>query len=220
MTKKDFAKIFKTMCIDGHMYRRAFKNKIKYISFANKIFSAIDISESGYISFIDFVICYDMLTSSLNCNRGDFAWNDRCLFAFRFFDTDKNERLSRDELIDGLNSIYDLNLIQERKGHRSPQHKVNELFQFRDFVTTDPKFIRYDKFKTLVVPKNSKKHDFIDKEVFLEACRVNDAFKYLFLDSLFTFPENSDYQSNRYLNKLVNMKVIILEKLKLKLYFH
>lgn len=114
LTKKDFVKLFKEVHPSENKKEKADK-------FCEYVFKVIDRDNLGYISFQDFVLCFS-LTS-----YGDFK--QKCEFAFRLYDLDKDGKISKKEMTQVLEALYDLSGITDRKGDRAPAKKVEEIIK-------------------------------------------------------------------------------------------
>lgn len=114
LTKKDFVKLFKEVHPSENKKEKADK-------FCEYVFKVIDRDNLGYISFQDFVLCFS-LTS-----YGDFI--QKCDFAFRLYDLDKDGKISKKEMTLVLEALYDLSGITDRKGDRAPAKKVDDIIR-------------------------------------------------------------------------------------------
>jgi len=114
LTKKDFVKLFKEVHPSENKKEKADK-------FCEYVFKVIDTQGLGYISFNDFVLCFS-LTS-----YGDFK--QKCEFAFRLYDLDKDNLISKKEMTQVLEALYDLSGIVDRKKDKSPAKKVEEIMK-------------------------------------------------------------------------------------------
>lgn len=114
LTKKDFVKLFKEVHPSENKKEKADK-------FCEYVFKVIDTQGLGYISFNDFVLCFS-LTS-----YGDFK--QKCEFAFRLYDLDKDNLISKKEMTQVLEALYDLSGIVDRKKEKSPAKKVEEIMK-------------------------------------------------------------------------------------------
>lgn len=114
LTKKDFVKLFKEVHPSENKKEKADK-------FCEYVFKVIDNDNLGYISFQDFVLCFS-LTS-----YGDFK--QKCGFAFKLYDLDKDGKISKKEMTQVLEALYDLSGITDRKGDRAPAKKVDEIIR-------------------------------------------------------------------------------------------
>jgi Ca2+-binding EF-hand superfamily protein len=115
LTKKEFVKLFKEVHPSENKKEKADK-------FCEYVFKVIDKDNLGYISFQDFVLCFS-LTSD-----GDFK--QKCEFAFRLYDLDKDGKISKKEMTQVLTALYDLSGITDRKGNRAPAKKVYSFLLF------------------------------------------------------------------------------------------
>jgi Ca2+-binding EF-hand superfamily protein len=180
LTKKDFVKLFKEVHPSENKKEKADK-------FCEYVFKVIDRDSLGYISFNDFVLCFS-LTS-----YGDFK--QKCEFAFRLYDLDKDNKISKKEMTQVLVALYDLSGITDRKKDKAPAKKVAEIMKVINTKTDEQEAAAQaleapveqpteDKKK----PKKAKKpkaRDFITREQFIDACSNDDALKKLFVDSIF-----------------------------------
>lgn len=114
LTKKDFVKLFKEVHPSENKKEKADK-------FCEYVFKVIDKNNLGYISFQDFVLCFS-LTS-----YGDFR--EKCEFAFKLYDLDKDGKISKKEMTQVLTALYDLSGITDRKGANAPAKKVEEIIK-------------------------------------------------------------------------------------------
>lgn len=114
LTKKDFVKLFKEVHPSENKKEKADK-------FCEYVFKVIDNNNLGYISFQDFVLCFS-LTS-----YGDFK--QKCEFAFKLYDLDKDGKISKKEMTQVLTALYDLSGITDRKGSNAPAKKVEEIIK-------------------------------------------------------------------------------------------
>ena len=114
LTKKDFVKLFKEVHPSENKKEKADK-------FCEYVFKVIDTQGLGYISFNDFVLCFS-LTS-----YGDFK--QKCEFAFRLYDLDKDNLISKKEMTQVLEALYDLSGITDRKKDKAPAKKVEEIMK-------------------------------------------------------------------------------------------
>jgi neuronal calcium sensor 1 len=114
LTKKDFIKLFKEVHPSDNKKEKADK-------FCEYVFKVIDYQNLGYISFQEFVLCFS-LTSD-----GDFK--DKCDFAFKLYDLDKDDKISKKEMTQVLTALYDLSGITDRKGDKSPAKKVEDIMK-------------------------------------------------------------------------------------------
>lgn len=114
LTKKDFVKLFKEVHPSENKKEKADK-------FCEYVFKVIDCQNLGYISFQDFVLCFS-LTSD-----GDFR--QKCEFAFKLYDLDKDGKISKKEMTQVLTALYDLSGIEDRKKDNAPAKKVEEIIK-------------------------------------------------------------------------------------------
>lgn len=114
LTKKDFIKLFKEVHPSENKKEKADK-------FCEYVFKVIDRDNLGYISFQDFVLCFS-LTS-----YGDFK--QKCEFAFRLYDLDKDGKISKKEMTQVLEALYDLSGITDRKGDKAPAKIVDDIIK-------------------------------------------------------------------------------------------
>lgn len=114
LTKKDFIKLFKEVHPSENKREKADK-------FCEYVFKVIDKNNLGYISFPDFVLCFS-LTSD-----GDFR--QKCEFAFKLYDLDKDGKISKKEMTQVLTALYDLSGITDRKKNNAPAKKVEEIIK-------------------------------------------------------------------------------------------
>jgi neuronal calcium sensor 1 len=114
LTQKDFVKLFKEVHPSENKKEKADK-------FCAYVFKVIDKENHGFISFQDFVLCF-ALTSD-----GDFR--EKCEFAFKLYDLDKDGKISKKEMTQVLTALYDLSGIDNRKGDNSPEKKVNDIIK-------------------------------------------------------------------------------------------
>jgi hypothetical protein len=166
----------------------------------------IDKDKLGYISFQDFVLCFS-LTSD-----GDFK--QKCDFAFRLYDLDKDGKISKKEMTQVLTALYDLSGITDRKGNNAPAKKVENIIKkinatYKPAETEQPqqekkqdkkkkeekpkketpakpgKPAKEEKPKKEKPAKEPKAPEFITKEQFIEACSSDEQLKSLFVDAIF-----------------------------------
>lgn len=114
LTKKDFIKLFKEVHPSENKKEKADK-------FCEYVFKVIDRDNLGYISFQDFVLCFS-LTS-----YGDFK--QKCEFAFKLYDLDKDNKISKKEMTQVLEALYDLSGITDRKGDKAPAKIVDDIIR-------------------------------------------------------------------------------------------
>jgi Ca2+-binding EF-hand superfamily protein len=114
LTKKDFIKLFKEVHPSENKKEKADK-------FCEYVFKVIDTNNLGYISFQDFVLCFS-LTSD-----GDFR--QKCEFAFKLYDLDKDGKISKKEMTQVLTALYDLSGITDRKKNNAPAKKVEDIIR-------------------------------------------------------------------------------------------
>ena len=114
LTQKDFVKLFKEVHPSENKKEKADK-------FCQYVFKVIDKENQGFISFQDFVLCF-ALTSD-----GDFK--EKCEFAFKLYDLDKDGKISKKEMTQVLTALYDLSGIESRKGDNAPEKKVNDIIK-------------------------------------------------------------------------------------------
>lgn len=114
LTQKDFVKLFKEVHPSENKKEKADK-------FCQYVFKVIDKENHGFISFQDFVLCF-ALTSD-----GDLK--EKCEFAFKLYDLDKDGKISKKEMTQVLTALYDLSGIDDRKGDNSPEKKVNDIIK-------------------------------------------------------------------------------------------
>jgi len=178
LTKKDFVKLFKEVHPSDNKKEKADK-------FCEYVFKVIDRESLGYISFNDFVLCFS-LTS-----YGDFK--QKCEFAFRLYDLDKDNKISKKEMTQVLVALYDLSGITDRKKDKAPAKKVQEIMNLINTKTDEqnaaqapePAAPEDPKAKKAKKPKKQKPRDFITREQFIDACSEDEALKKLFVDSIF-----------------------------------
>lgn len=180
LTKKDFVKLFKEVHPSENKKEKADK-------FCEYVFKVIDRDSLGYISFNDFVLCFS-LTS-----YGDFK--QKCEFAFRLYDLDKDNKISKKEMTQVLVALYDLSGITDRKKDKAPSKKVDEIMKLINHQTElkekaaageaapEPEDSKAKKGKKSA--KKPKQKDFITREQFIDACSEDEALKKLFVDSIF-----------------------------------
>lgn len=181
LTKKDFVKLFKEVHPSENKKEKADK-------FCEYVFKVIDRDSLGYISFNDFVLCFS-LTS-----YGDFK--QKCEFAFRLYDLDKDNKISKKEMTQVLVALYDLSGITDRKKDKAPAKKVAEIMKVINTKTDEQEAAALalepaveqapdEKKKSKKTAKKPKSRDFITREQFIDACSNDDALKKLFVDSIF-----------------------------------
>lgn len=183
LTKKDFVKLFKEVHPSENKKEKADK-------FCEYVFKVIDRDSLGYISFNDFVLCFS-LTS-----YGDFK--QKCEFAFRLYDLDKDNKISKKEMTQVLVALYDLSGITDRKKDKAPAKKVDEIMKLINHQTEQKEKANAEaagenaeaaqeetKGKKSKKAKKSKAKDFITREQFIDACSEDEALKKLFVDSIF-----------------------------------
>lgn len=180
LTKKDFVKLFKEVHPSENKKEKADK-------FCEYVFKVIDRDSLGYISFNDFVLCFS-LTS-----YGDFK--QKCEFAFRLYDLDKDNKISKKEMTQVLVALYDLSGITDRKKDKAPAKKVDEIMRLINHQTeVKEKAAAEAAGETVAAEAEGKKgkkakkpkaKDFITREQFIEACSEDEALKKLFVDSIF-----------------------------------
>jgi Ca2+-binding EF-hand superfamily protein len=193
LTKKDFVKLFKEVHPSENKKEKADK-------FCQYVFKVIDKQNQGYISFQDFVLCF-ALTSD-----GDLR--EKCEFAFKLYDLDKDGKISKKEMTQVLTALYDLSGIDARKGDQAPQKKVEDIIKKINLTyapppppaetaaVEQPKSPAKDKkaakpakdkkpAKAAKPAKEAKLPEFITKEQFIDACSSDEQLKKLFVDSIF-----------------------------------
>jgi Ca2+-binding EF-hand superfamily protein len=172
LTKKDFVKLFKEVHPSENKKEKADK-------FCEYVFKVIDRDSLGYISFNDFVLCFS-LTS-----YGDFK--QKCEFAFRLYDLDKDNKITKKEMTRVLTALYDLSGITDRKKDKAPAKKVDEIMKLINTKTDEkaPEAPAPVDGKKSKKAKKQKPRDFINKDQFIDACSNDEALKKLFVDSIF-----------------------------------
>lgn len=172
LTKKDFVKLFKEVHPSENKKEKADK-------FCEYVFKVIDRDSLGYISFNDFVLCFS-LTS-----YGDFK--QKCEFAFRLYDLDKDNKITKKEMTRVLTALYDLSGITDRKKDKAPAKKVDEIMKLINTKTDEkePEAPAPADGKKQKKAKKQKPRDFINKDQFIDACSNDEALKKLFVDSIF-----------------------------------
>ena len=155
LNKKDFLKLFNEMhTLD--------KKKQKADKFCDYVFNVIDSSKSGSITFKDFVLVFSHISF------GEFK--DRCEFAFKLFDLDKDGKISKSEMTKVLEALYQLSGV-DAKGKNAPAKRVDEIMQKLNPDKKDQKFLSKDKF--------------------IEACKNDENIKKYFIDSVFNINEEA-----------------------------
>lgn len=163
MTKKDFLKFFKDL-------HPAQNKREKAEKFCDYVFNVIDRSKKGYVSFEDFVLCTS-LTS-----YGDFR--EKCEFAFKLYDLDRDNKITKSEMTKVLTALYDLSGIQDRKGENAPAKKVDKIInQINNQKSPAPG------------KKASKPPNFITRDQFIDACVNDNYIKNLFVEPIFVFQD-------------------------------
>jgi len=153
LNKKDFLKLFNEMhTLD--------KKKQKADKFCDYVFNVIDTKKTGSITFKDFVLVFSIISN------GEFK--DKCEFAFKLFDMDKDGKISKPEMTKVLEALYQLSGV-EAKGANAPAKRVDEIMQKLNPDKKDQKFLL--------------------KEKFVEACKNDEAIKKTFIDSVFNANE-------------------------------
>ena len=112
LTKKDFIKLFKEVHPSENKKEKADK-------FCEYVFKVIDGSNQGFITFHDFVLCFS-LTSF-----GDFK--QKCEFAFKLYDLDRDGKISKKEMTQVLEALYDLSGLTGLKGSTPPAKIVENI---------------------------------------------------------------------------------------------
>lgn len=165
MTKKDFIKFFKEV-------HPAQNKREKADKFCDYVFKVIDRNKKGYVSFEDFVLCLS-LTS-----HGDFR--EKCEFAFKLYDLDRDNKITKSEMTKVLTALYDLSGIQDRKGENAPAKKVDNI-------------INQINKKNAPAPgkKAAKSPNFITRDQFIDACVNDNYIKNLFVEPIFVFHDSS-----------------------------
>jgi len=171
LTKKDFVKLFKEVHPSDNKKEKADK-------FCEYVFKVIDRDSLGYISFNDFVLCFS-LTS-----YGDFK--AKCDFAFKLYDLDRDNKISKKEMTQVLVALYDLSGITDRKKDKSPAKKVDEIMNHINAQTeaAAPE-VAEPEAKGKKAAKKEKPKNFITRDQFISACTEDEALKKLFVDSIF-----------------------------------
>jgi len=169
LTKKDFIKLFKEVHPSENKKEKADK-------FCEYVFKVIDRESLGYISFNDFVLCFS-LTS-----YGDFK--QKCEFAFRLYDLDKDNLISKKEMTQVLVALYDLSGITDRKKDKAPAKKVDEIMKLINAKTEAAEQGPEDQ-KNKKNKKSKKANNTINRDQFIDACSNDEALKKLFVDSIF-----------------------------------
>jgi len=158
MTKKEFLRFFKEV-------HPAQSKREKADKFCDYVFKVIDRDNKGYISFRDFVLCLS-LTS-----HGDFK--EKCEFAFKLYDLDRDNKVTKSEMTKVLTSLYDLSGIENRKGDNAPAKKVDAIL-----------------YKINGPPQGkSKAATFLTRDQFIDACCNDLDIKNLFMDPIFVFKD-------------------------------
>jgi Ca2+-binding EF-hand superfamily protein len=166
MTKKDFLKFFKEV-------HPAQSKREKADKFCDYVFNVIDRSKKGYVSFEDFVLCTS-LTS-----HGDFR--EKCEFAFKLYDLDRDNKITKSEMTKVLTALYDLSGIQDRKGENAPAKKVDKIINQ----------INSQRAPAPPGKKASKPPNFITRDQFIDACVNDNYIKNLFVEPIFVFGSNA-----------------------------
>ncbi len=184
MTRKEFLRLFKKV-------HQSDNKKEKADKFCDYVFKVIDSDNIGYITFKDFVLCLS-LTS-----YGDFR--QKCEFAFRLYDLDRDGKISKKEMTQVLEALYDLSGIVDRKGDRSPAKKVEEILSKLNAssVNTDDS-----------APKKSKSkiQEYITQDQFIDGCCKDRTIKNLFIDSIFAKSNHEDEKNLNNCGSLVGDK--------------
>jgi len=172
LTKKDFIKLFKEVHPSENKKEKADK-------FCEYVFKVIDRESLGYISFNDFVLCFS-LTS-----YGDFK--QKCEFAFRLYDLDKDNLISKKEMTQVLVALYDLSGITDRKKDKAPAKKVDEIMKLINAKTEAAAAAEQgpEDQKNKKNKKSKKANNTINRDQFIDACSNDEALKKLFVDSIF-----------------------------------
>ena len=165
MTKKDFLKFFKEV-------HPAQNKREKAEKFCDYVFKVIDRKNKGYISFEDFVLCLS-LTS-----HGDFR--EKCEFAFKLYDLDKDNKITKSEMTKVLTALYDLSGITDRKGNNAPAKKVDTIINQIN-----------QKNAPTQIGKKAKPVNYITRDQFIDACCNDNYIKNLFMDPIFVFHDSS-----------------------------
>jgi len=153
LNKKDFLKLFNEM-------HPLDKKKQKADKFCDYVFNVIDTKKTGTITFKDFVIAFSSFST------GEFK--DKCEFAFKIFDIDKDGKISKPEMTKVLEALYQLSGV-DAKGPNAPAKRVDEIMQ--------------------KLNPDKKDQKFLSKEKFIEACKNDEALKKTFIDSVFNANE-------------------------------
>jgi len=184
MTRKEFLRLFKKV-------HQSDNKKEKADKFCDYVFKVIDSDNIGYITFKDFVLCLS-LTS-----YGDFR--QKCEFAFRLYALDRDGKISKKEMTQVLEALYDLSGIVDRKGDRSPAKKVEEILSKLNAssVNTDDS-----------APKKSKSkiQEYITQDQFIDGCCKDRTIKNLFIDSIFAKSNHEDEKNLNNCGSLVGDK--------------
>jgi neuronal calcium sensor 1 len=192
MNKKDFLKFFKE-------FHPAQNKREKAEKFCDYAFKVIDRKNKGYISFEDFVLCLS-LTS-----HGDLK--EKCEFAFKLYDLDKDNKITKSEMTKVLTALYDLSGIENRKGDNAPAKKVDKIVNE----------INKQKNQPTTPGKKTKPLNYITKDQFIDAVSNDTYIKNLFMDPIFVFHDSSRHSAapqSRPVQPVVDIPTVYIENIR------
>ncbi|OAF67900.1 Calcium-binding protein M [Intoshia linei] len=126
---KEWYKGFMRDCPDGNLSREKFINVYSSFfpegnaqHFCDHVFRTFDVDNSGHIDFKEFLMAINITSS--DDPRKKLEW------AFLMYDIDGNGEISREEMSEIINSIY--NMIGSKKITQTAEERTAEIFEKMD----------------------------------------------------------------------------------------
>merc|ERR1712226_648884 len=129
MTQDQFVDVYRLFHPDG-----------KPEQFAMHVFRVFDCGNKGHLTFDDFLLSLNVTARGTN--------SDKVLWTFSLYDTDNDRRISKDELLNVIDSIYQMigkSYANDETRKQAAVTKVDNLFAAMD-VDRDS-YISFEEFK-------------------------------------------------------------------------